>query len=176
MTRHKKTRSKKPKPKHIRYAVRIGLVPGIYPSYENGAKEQVEHIAACHQGFTKRQVSLNLHHCYMQTVLGDEQVRKFKEELLRDTTPYCPRPYTYYDCDRDGPFEAWSPPATAGTLALPYSPRPSPDAAANPPSPSYSPQLTPQPSPDPEEMPASPPGARILHAGEKPDSPDYVDV
>ena len=99
MTRHKKTRSKKPKPKHFRYAVRIGLVPGIYPSYENGAKEQVEHIAACHQGFTKRQVSLNLHHCYMQTVLGDEQVRKFKEELLRDTAPYCPRPYAYYDCD-----------------------------------------------------------------------------
>lgn len=172
MTRHKKTCSKKLKPKHVRYAVRIGRVPGIYPSYENGAKEQVEHMAACHQGFTKRQVSLNLHHCYMQTVLGDEQVRKFTKELLRETAPYCPRPYAYYDCDRDGPFEAWSPPTTADTLALLNAPQLSPDTVTYPPSPSYSPQ----PSPDPEEMPASPPGARILHAGEKPGSPDYVDV
>ena len=87
---------------HVRYAVRIGRVTGVFRSWygPGQAKEQVHGMHACHMGFTHAMVEKNLHHKYLQGHFGTDQIIKLKQGIIPAGEPaFTPAPYDYYDVD-----------------------------------------------------------------------------
>ena len=91
---------------HVRWAVRIGRVRGNYRCWDGPgqAREQVDHMHACHMGFTQAMVDMNLHHKYLQGHYGPDQIIKLKKGIMpAGEQAFTPAPSDYYDVDAPPP-------------------------------------------------------------------------